>query len=258
VLIREARAVLRALEQAQEKVDALHGLSTGSLTIGTYATFVSPVGLVAAEFRAKYPGVALRFPPPGDSDRILEMVTSGECDVGFAVMSSAADLATAREQVEVVPVAVDESVALVPSSSPLGRSTDPVDLHELATLPMIAARRGHRGRSMMEDMFARQGIAVDVTIECEDYNVAFDLVGSGLGAVAATRGALPADLGTRITVRALRPRRQWPVVMMHRREAISPAGAEFEKLAMVHFNDLTDDAGLAEQLLRRLVPPEQH
>lgn len=254
ILVREGRAVLRALEQAQERVDALHGLATGSLAIATYATFVSPVGRVAAEFHSRYPGVALRFPPPRDAGGIIDMITSGECDIGFTVMSSAADLALARGQVEVVPVAVDESVALVPRSSALGATDDPIDLHELSTMPMIAPARGHRGRAMMIDMFARQGLAVEVPIECEEYYVAFDLVAAGLGALVATRGAFPADLGAEIVVRPLRPRRQWPVVMMHRLEGVSPAAAEFEKLAIVHFSDLADDGQLAERLLRRLSP----
>lgn len=254
VLLREGRRVLRALGQAQERVDALHGLATGTLALATYATFVSPVGRVAAEFRARYPGVALRFPPPADSGRIVDMITSGECDIGFTVMSSAADFALACGQVEIVPVAVEESVALVPRSSELGGTDEPIDLHQLATVPMIAPGRGHRGRAMMLDMFARQGVSVNVPIECEEYYVAFDLVAAGLGALVATRGAFPADLGAEIVVRPLRPRRQWPVVMVHRLEGVSPAAAEFEKLAVMHFNGHAEDAGLAERLLQRLSP----
>ena len=252
-MVREAHRVLAAVNLVQQKIDALHGLSTGVLTVATYATFVAPIARVAAEFHARHPGIDLRFPRPGDTRDVVDMVVSGKVDVAFAVISSATDLAMTAD-LEVVPIAVDESVALVPVASEAGATTEPIHLSELARSPLIAPRRGHRMRSMLEEMFAAQGIAVGVAVECEDYAVAMDLVGEGLGIHITTRGSFPPDLGPRIVVRPLAPRRQWPVVMLHRTDGISPAAAEFEKLAMAHFNEASDDAGRAGVLLRRFGP----
>ena len=252
-MVREAHRVLAAVDLAQQKVDALHGLSTGVLTVATYSTFVAPVGRVAAEFHTRHPGVDLRFPRPGDTRDVVDMVVSGKVDIAFAVIASAADLAMTVD-LEVVPIAVDESVALIPAASDAAASGEPIGLPELARSPLIAPRRGHRMRSMLEEMFAAQGLTVDVAVECEDYSVAMDLVGEGLGIHITSRGSFPPDLGPRIGVRPLAPHRQWPVVMLHRTDGISPAAAEFEKLAMAHFNEGGDDAGRAGILLRRFGP----
>ncbi|WP_040831048.1 LysR family transcriptional regulator [Nocardia jiangxiensis] len=229
VLIKSARQVLGAVENTRATVDALHGVLTGTLTIAGMRSFTTEAANIMSAFRAEYPSVVLRIKAPSDEEAMHSMVSSGACDIGFARMSDTPEYANNLVQ---HPVAVEDSVVLVPQTSPQGKTTEPITLAEATQLPLILPPAGARARIALDAMFTESGIDVVVAAESGHHETSVELVRGGVGAMFTLRGGLPGNVEQMVTVRTLTPRRQSPIVLLHRRVGVSPAATAFTELAL--------------------------
>lgn len=252
VLVRQARNVLRAVDDTQETVNALRGLDTGTLTIAPYITFVTPVTKVVAAFRDLHPGVTIKLLPPSNTTGVHRNVESGAADIGFALFNDDIELRVTHDLLDITPVAVDESVAFVPRDSPIGGSEDPITLKEVAQLPVIAPSRDHPMRILLDRNFAAAGATPRYGVECEHFETSVDLVAQGLGTHITTRGAFPANPGPDVVVRPLTPARRWPVAMLRQAGDPSPASAAFSEVALKVFADEGADLHEAARLIEKM------
>ncbi|MFZ2174397.1 MAG: LysR family transcriptional regulator [Rhodococcus sp. (in: high G+C Gram-positive bacteria)] len=229
-LLGPARKVLESVDHTQAAVDAIHGLTTGTLTVVCFKAFTTQAAAAMSVFAEKFPTVTLRVLAPQNDDGVFAAVSSGEADIGFA-----RDIELLGEGLQIHPITVEESVALVPKDSVLGATTDPVTLDELAKVRLIVGPRGSLVRTAVEKLFADKGIPFDVAAESEHHETSIELVRGGVGAYLSTRGGLPVNIDDMVTVRPLAPRREWPMGVVHRQH-LTPAAAAFTSVALEYFS----------------------
>jgi DNA-binding transcriptional LysR family regulator len=233
-LLGPARKVIESVDHTQAAVDAIHGLTTGTLTVVSFKAFTTQAAAAMSVFAAKYPTVTLRVLAPQNDDGVFAAVSSGEADIGFA-----RDIELHGENLRVHPIAIEESVALVPKDSALGETTEPVTLDELADARLVVGPRGSLVRTAVEKLFADKGIPFEVAAESEHHETSIELVRGGVGVYLSTRGGLPVDIAETVTVRPLAPRREWPMAVLHRLEHPTPAAAAFTSVALEYFSART-------------------
>jgi len=228
-LIQPARQVLLSVDNTTAAVASLHGVTAGALDVVAMSAFTTVAAELMAAFRSSYPEVTLRIHQPGSDDEACAAVTSGECDVGFVRVMEA------PEHLSVHELTTEESVVLLPRDSPPGRGSGPIKLTEVSQLPLIVGAAGTVARLQTEGQFAEQQIPIRIAAESQHHETSIELVRGGVGAYLTTRGGLPSDIESSVTVRPLKPARLWPMGLVHRPEALSPAAAAFVTLALAHF-----------------------
>lgn len=233
-LLESVRKVLESVDRTQAVVDAIHGLTTGALTVVAYKAFTTQAAAVLSVFVEQYPMVTLRVLAPENDEGIFDSVSSGRADIGFA-----RDIALPGTDLTLHRIAIEESVALIPKDSVLGATTEPVTIAELTKLPMIVGRQGSPVRAAVEKIFADHGQLLKVAAECEHHEMSIQLVRGGVGAYLSTRGGLPPNIDDMVTVRRLEPHREWPMGIIHRIENLTPAAAAFTSVALEYFSKTT-------------------
>ena len=225
--IKSARQVLHSVDDAHATAAAIRGLTAGSLIVIALRIFTTAAAEMNARFFSAYPDVVLRVHAPAAVDEtVYAMVDSGECDIGFTrpIETQAA--------IEFHQVAVDQSVAVLPKSSPQGLNSGPITLAEVAELPMLMAPLGTSPRSQAEQLFAEAHVPIRVAMECDHHESSIELAREGVGAYITTRGGLPGHADDIVTVRPLAPARLWPIGLIHRADDLSPAAKAFVELIL--------------------------
>ncbi len=216
-LVRHATGILAGLTAAEEEVAALAGLRTGLVRLVSFPS--GGAGIVPgalARMRAEHPGARVLLEEV-ESQRSVELLRTGECDVVLAYRGPGADgpggpdeaLAAGaaetgarvghraggaggpggaeRERLVETPLVTERFVGLVPSGHPLapGRgapgepSGEPVPLAAFEGEPWIAGCP--RCRRDLVDACREQGFVPRVDHVTDDPAVAVGLVGAGLG-----------------------------------------------------------------------------
>jgi DNA-binding transcriptional LysR family regulator len=230
LLLEPVRRVLESVATTHAIVDALHGLTTGNLSVVAFKSFTTEAANVVAAFCKASPQVMVTICAPENDEGVYGQVASGACDAGFA------RLMDEHEGLDVQPVAVEESVALLPPTSAHGRENGPVTLAELAELPLIVSPAGTQPRTMVQALFAQNGLDLRVAAESDHHDSSVELVREGVGAYLTTRGGLPRSIDQLVTVRPLTPRRTWPIGLITRSAGTSPAVAAFRDVAVKFFD----------------------
>jgi DNA-binding transcriptional LysR family regulator len=228
-LLGRARDVLASVGQTQGTVDSLHALTAGRLGVSALHSLATTAAEVVACFIGQHPAVLVSMGVPEHDETLYGDVSSGVFDAAFVRVLPHGD------DVEVTPLGTEESVALVPRASVLGSSSAPITLAELVTLPLIVSPPGSRTRSMFDDLFATSGVTYRIAAESEHHETCIELVRGEVGAHLTTRGGLPDGLDELVTVRALSPRREWPVGLVTRSQRPAPAVQAFRDVARAHF-----------------------
>lgn len=111
-VIRPIREILKWNEQLSQQVADIHGLETGTITIGTF-TSVSVHWLpgMIKEFRKEYPYIEFKLMEGGYSE-IEQWIDSGLVDFGFMSLPT-------REHFETFPLKQDRMLAIVAKDHPL-------------------------------------------------------------------------------------------------------------------------------------------
>ncbi len=231
-LLESVRKVLESVDRTQAVVDAIHGVTTGALTVVAFRAFTTQAAAVLSVFAERFPMVGLRVLAPENDDGIFDAVSSGRADIGFA-----RDIELPGNDLILHRIAIEESVALVPKDSVLGATTEPITIPELTQLRMIVGRPGSIVRTAVEKIFADHGLAPEIAAECEHHEMSIQLVRGGVGVYLSTRGGLPPNIDEMVTVRRLEPHRQWPMGIVHRVESLTPAAAAFTSVALEYFSE---------------------
>ncbi|MFK0150588.1 LysR family transcriptional regulator [Streptomyces sp. NPDC090493] len=182
-----ARRILADVDNAQAALDALAGVRRGRLRLGLVQTMAVSLDMVevAAEYRARHPGVDLRV-SNAPSSRMAAAVLAGTLDV--AVVSMAA-----RE----VPEGLDHRVlgsaplvALVPREHALA-DREAIDLADLPdSHPLIQFSRGSGLRRQVEAAFARAGVEAGQDFEVGQIHDMIRLAVRGVGVTVVPRSSV--------------------------------------------------------------------
>ncbi len=165
--LRQMEAGRTALER---RAAELRDMNAGTIKVAAF-TSVSVLWLpeMIRVFHDRYPGVRVKIVNYEEDHLGREMLRSGEVDCGIYVMPVEDDLKTYH--LETVPL-----VAIVSPDHPLsGEKYFPVE--ELGNYPYVAGT----GEEMIEDIFAKNGIELNVQFEANNDHAAMGLVSQGLG-----------------------------------------------------------------------------
>lgn len=174
LLIAHVRQTLKEHERLRLRLEDLKGLRRGQVTVATMgglAAYVLPA--VLAEFRQRHPGISLIVRVLSVNE-IVNAVLSGEADLGFGFnLPQAPGLRTAS--------AVESRLgaAVLPSHPLAGQRS--VSLAVCAEHPLILPGAGMTLRSLLDDGFARLGVAVDAIIETNSIELMKQCALLGLG-----------------------------------------------------------------------------
>jgi LysR family transcriptional activator of glutamate synthase operon len=233
LLVVRARRILAELESAQTELQALRGVHTGHVTVGSMHT-MGPIdlSLVLALFAEKHPGV--RFTVREQStEEMAEMLRVDELDMAFLSVT---------ERVESHGLALhqlvsEELVVVLPPDHRLGRRRQ-VRMAELADEAFISFRSGARLRELLENAGREAGFHPHVTLESNESQRVRRLVSRGLGVAILPRSDAEGP-GADVAVATLvEPSLRRDITLAWREgRRLAPAAAEFLDLARGTFSE---------------------
>ena len=228
-LMQHARAVLRALDGADEAFAAMKGLRGGRVKLAVVSTAKYFAPRLIARFLQAHPGVNVRL-QVDNRDAVVRTLAGN--DVDLALMGrppGELDLVAA-------PFAEHPHVVIAPPDHPLARRRR-VEVEALAAETFLVREVGSGTRTAMERFFQERGVPLRVGMEMPSNETIKQAVMAGLGLafISMHTNALELSVGALALVRArgLPVMRQWNVV--HRADKrLSPASEAFKAFVLEH------------------------
>ena len=188
ILFRRARAVFEELSTARDEIAALQEVLRGRLVIGTSDTNCSYVlPQVLQQFRQCYPEVEIDIRNKMSSE-VGRMVLADEVDLGLATLpvrhrSLTNEILFARR--DVLICRADHRMAKKRSTT----------LKTVAAFPLLALEQGSTTRKLMDEMFMRADLGVDIIMNLGSIEVVkrFVEIGLGLGLALVPKVAVAAE-----------------------------------------------------------------
>jgi len=237
--------VLAAVAEAQDAVQSVKSLETGTIRFGMFgvARLYAGAGLVA-DVLARHPGVRVELVGQNSSD-VLEDLRRGRLEAAMIAVPQ-----ISSEGMEVTPVARDE---LVYVSAHPDRLESPVTAARLSRAELVMPETTWRAvdstRIVLRRMLHESGRNPQTRIEVEDVETAVELVGLGLADTVIPKGAA-SQLLPRLAPDAgyvsLRPRQYDSLAIVHRAGAsLSPAARLMIEVATRRIQEVAEPLGQA-------------
>ncbi|MSP67440.1 MAG: LysR family transcriptional regulator [Alphaproteobacteria bacterium] len=192
----ELLAFVHRMQQHQQDaigyLQAVQGLSTGALRIGTYSPH-DAIDLVAA-LQRRHPGLDLSV-SFGNSRQLEAGLIDHHLDV--AVFGCRGQ----RAEFHVLPYRRPRLVVVVGRTHPWSRRRS-VSLRELADQPLVVREPGSEARRAFEEASERLGVLPRTAIEIASREGVLAAVARGMGAaVIFDEGPIPPDLVAKVAIR---------------------------------------------------------
>ncbi len=216
--------MLRDVETGRAAVAAVAGLAAGRLDLAALSTLaIDPVAPLVGAFRVAHPGVDIALADPGDAAEVVDLVTSGECELGITAETvAAADLVSH-------PLDRQDLLAVLPPGSSASYT---MAITGLARFPLVTAPAGTTTRTQLEGAFLDAGVTPRIAVVASQREAILPLVLAGAGATLFPRPLAEQAARLGAVVVGLRPHLTRPVHLFHRRGPLSPAAAAFVSLAV--------------------------
>ncbi len=165
-----AQSLCDAGQQLRMQVDALHGVQTGTIRIGTFSSVATHwLPRTSQAVQQDYPGIDYEL-LLGDYTEIEAWLRDGRVDCGF--------LCAPQPEFHTIPLAVDPFRAILPQNHPLA-TADTVSLDALCREPFILLERG--SNTEIADVLAAAGRTPRVRLTTWDDYAIMAMVESGMG-----------------------------------------------------------------------------
>ena len=187
-----ARRLIDDYRKLEAQVDAMNGLETGRIRIGTFASVaIHWLPNIIAEFQKDYPGIEYEL-LMGDYEEVENWILEGRVDCGFLRLP-------VRTGLDTIALKQDEYLVVLPEEHPLARKKK-VRIQDLERQPFMLLEHG--GRTEVTDLLERYQVHPQIRFTTwEDFAI-MAMVEKGLGI-----GILPQmilqKLSYRIEVRSL-------------------------------------------------------
>lgn len=166
-----AENVVREYEKLQMEVDALNGLQSGLIRIGTFSSVATHwLPNVIKAFQKAYPNIDYEL-LLGDYVEIEEWILTGRVDCGFLHLPVHGEL-------ETVFLHRDPLLAVLPEGHPLA-AMEKVPVAALCREPFMLLEKGEK--TEISEIFARQGLTPRVHFTTWDDYAIMSMIESGLG-----------------------------------------------------------------------------
>ena len=193
-LVEIVRRMLLDAKNIRQLAEQFSNRDQGKLRVATthtQARYALPP--VVERFKAAFPKVHLALHQANPAE-IAAMLLAGEADIGIATES----LSSVAELVSFAFYEWHHTV-IVPDRHPL-ISMQPLTLDAIVEHPLITYHEGFTGRSRLDAVFARAGLAPDIVISALDADVIKTYVelGLGIGIIASVAFNPVKDIGLRL------------------------------------------------------------
>jgi DNA-binding transcriptional LysR family regulator len=228
-LVLHARAVLRALEDADEAFAAMKGLRGGRVRLAVVSTAKYFAPRLIARFADAHPGVRIQLQV---DNREAVVRTLAANDVDLALMGRP----PGELDVVAAPFADHPHVIIAAPDHPLAHRRS-VEIDALGRERFLVRELGSGTRTAMEKFFQERGVALEVSMEMDSNETIKQAVMAGLGLSFISLHTVALELSARalalIRAPGLPVMRKWFV--LHRAEKrLSPASAAFEAFVLAH------------------------
>ena len=187
ILLEHADEAMASLKRAKVRIQSLHALHEGELTIAasdTITCYVLPDSLRA--FRQAYPGVEVRL-LNRPSTVAGKLVADGKADMGIVT------LPISQRRVQCVDLVLREDVGICAPGHPLARRKR-VSLQQLVRFPLLLLDRGSNTRAFIDRKFAQAGLEPAPAMELGSIEVIKHLVQLGFGVSVVPRVAVSKEI----------------------------------------------------------------
>ena len=226
LLLVRARRILAELDAAQADLQALSGVHTGHVLIGTIHT-MGPIDLSLAlgAFHQRHPGVELTVLEQS-SEELAGLLRVDELDLAFLSVTERVE----SHGIGLHQLVSEELVAIVPRDHPLGARRR-VRMAELADQRFITYREGARLRELLTSAGRAAGFEPQVALESNESQLIRRLVARGLGVAILPRSDATGP-GAEVSVATLvEPALRRDITLAWREgRRHTPAAAEFLEL----------------------------
>jgi LysR family transcriptional activator of glutamate synthase operon len=226
LLLVRARRILAELDAAQADLQALSGVQTGHVLIGTIHT-MGPIDLSLAlgAFHQRHPGVELTVLEQS-SEELAELLRVDELDLAFLSVTERVE----SHGIGLHQLVSEELVAIVPRDHRLGARRR-VRMAELADQRFITYREGARLRELLTSAGRAAGFEPQVALESNESQLIRRLVARGLGVAILPRSDATGP-GAEVSVATLvEPALRRDITLAWREgRRHTPAAAEFLEL----------------------------
>jgi LysR family transcriptional activator of glutamate synthase operon len=233
VLVVRARRMLAELEAAGTELQALRGMDTGHVTIGSMHT-MGPIdlSLPLALFHDLHPGVGLTVREQS-SEEMAEMLRVDEIDLAFLSVTERVE----SHGLGLHQLVSEELVVLLPLVHPLSGRAE-VRMAELADEQFISFRAGARLRELLFAAGREAGFEPRVTLESNESQRIRRLVARGLGVAILPRSDADRPGAEVAVARLVAPSLRRDITLAWREgRRLAPAAAAFLDLARETFAD---------------------
>ena len=216
-LIDHATRIDAAVSTALDGMAAHASGALGRVRIGTGATaciYLLPPAL--RDLRRRHPSLEITV-RTGNTADVLKSLEENTLDIGFVTLPAPGRM------FEVTPVLEDSFVAIdAADGDPLPKTVTPA---VLAKRPVVLYEAGGNTRRVVDEWFARAGIALTPVMDLGNVEAIKELVGAGLGC-AVLPGSAVRDAGPRapIVARPLSPKLHRTLALVMRRDKILTRG----------------------------------
>jgi DNA-binding transcriptional LysR family regulator len=194
LVVAHAAEIDRSIRTLDDRLRALRQGKEGVVRIGSFGSSATSRILPAllTKFAKRYPGISVSI-VEGSDERTHEDLLQGNVDVAV--------LGDPVEDVDAIPIATDELVALMPEGSALcARSyISPADLD---SMPFVMTLAG--SEPIILDWFKDAGTSPNIKHRIQQTHSILSLVRAGMGVAVVTSLSLP-DTHPDITIKPLRP-----------------------------------------------------
>lgn len=172
LLFRQAKAILRQLEETSELIKQQFDRPTGRVIVGlpTSASRILSVPLLRA-VTGHYPGIAVTLEEGGTAE-LAEAVLAQKIDLAVCVE------VPPQSGMHVTPL-LNEEIVLVAGLAQKGK--EPISLEALSELPLILPSFHNSIRTLYEQLRLRTGLPLRLVAETSAMGIALDAVAAGLG-----------------------------------------------------------------------------
>jgi LysR family transcriptional activator of glutamate synthase operon len=182
ILAARARRVLAELSAADAELQALKGLESGHVMVGTMHT-MGPidVSLALAVFHQRHPAIELTVREQS-SEELAEMLRVDELDLAFLSVTEQ----ISSHGLGLHQLVSEELVAVLPRDHPLARRRR-LRMRELSDEEFISFREGARLRELLETAARQAGFEPQIKLESNESQRIRRLVARGMGVAILPR-----------------------------------------------------------------------
>ena len=234
-LLPRVRALLRGYQELEEQVQQMHGVQTGVVRVGTFASAaIHWLPNIVSAFQKDYPGIDYEL-LLGDYDEVERWIEDGRVDCGILRTPKNAAL-------DKILLKNDEYKLVLPVGHPLA-ALDAVPVEALNDEPFLLLERG--GKTEVSDLLERSGVHPKIRFTTwEDFAI-MAMAEKGMG-VGILPDLILRRVAYRIAVRPLQTPYYRPIYLaMKNRARLTPAVQKF--LDYLKFRESGENGGTSDE-----------